>query len=465
MHVAGGYAYVSASDGFLYKIDVSNPASPVIVLSYDTGLTGATDVTLRGDYLYWYRSINWQSFKIFERWFDSGANAGQSLSLSPSGKEVRRVRVTAAYVDSIAWELTADGGAFAMFIPVVQSGACSNPGGGVMKLWRVLDVVLVLFVFVGLSGCGAADDPVDTQALVDAGTGPLGDKIGFPPPPSGETRVIVLGDTQTGMAVTPPPWVIHDELVPRIVAYDPRRVFIAGDVVERGTQGNWNDFCARINANLPSGTTIFPAIGNHDVLDDTNLERYFGKFDYLSNQRYYVARVGGPPTAVFIVLDVSAGTDQPRPAQNWNTQKNWLNGVLDNPAYADLFKFVMFHVPYWTDGERTRNRPDYVKELDDIFFVGGVRRVHAVFQGHTHAYERWNINGIPYFVSGGAGAELHGWVPPAPLPGPPYNSEFHASVYNYLELTITPTLAEVRPISRQAPGVWIPLDQTIVIQK
>ena len=56
-------------------------------------------------------------------------------------------------------------------------------------------------------------------ALVDAR--PLGDEIELPPAPSGgETRVIVLGDTQTGMNVEPPPDSIYGEIVPRIVDYE-----------------------------------------------------------------------------------------------------------------------------------------------------------------------------------------------------------------------------------------------------
>ncbi len=333
-----------------------------------------------------------------------------------------------------------------------------------MKNRRVFDVVFVVFAFVVLSGCGAADDPVDTQALLDAGTRPLGDEIELPPPPSDETRIIVLGDTQTGMNVMPPPRVIYGEIVPRIVNYNPRFVFIAGDLVEAGTQENWDSFCVQIEANLPSSTIIYPVIGNHDVGHDPNLERYFAKFEYLGNQRYYFVLAGRPAKAVFIVLDVSA-VHNPAPAQNWEAQKTWVDSLLDNPGYADLFKFVVFHVPHWTDGARSPDpvtRPNfYVKELDDIFFDAGtgVRRVHAVFQGHTHAYERWNINGIHYFVSGGGGAGLHGLRDPSP------KSQFQASVHNYLKLKITPTFTEVRPWGRDAMGVWGPLDEVIIIPK
>ena len=112
MQVAGDYVYVVTHYGGFYKIDVSNPASPAVGFSHVFLPYAFERVTLSGDHAHLYGRLGHrQVFKIFERWFDPAANTGQSLPISPPGKEVRRVRMTTTQADSVAWQLSANAGA------------------------------------------------------------------------------------------------------------------------------------------------------------------------------------------------------------------------------------------------------------------------------------------------------------------------------------------------------------------
>ena len=66
------------------------------------------------------------------------------------------------------------------------------------------------------------------------------------------------------------------------------------------------------------------------------------------------------------------------------------------------FKFVLLHEPPYSFG-RHKPRAQVVK-LREVFKKA---RVHAVFAGHSHHYEHFNVEGIHYLTVGGAGAPFH----------------------------------------------------------
>ncbi len=143
---------------------------------------------------------------------------------------------------------------------------------------------------------------------------------------------------------------------------------------------------------------ILTTLGNHDVADH-GLETYTRIFGPM----YYSFHVG---PAYFIVLNNSNERDiDPY-------QMEWLKKELKS-AQKYEYRFVFFHVPIFDP--RVEKQPGHsmkdlknAKELLEILKNG---KVTMIFCGHIHGYFRGDWNGVPYIITGGAGAELVGLDP------------------------------------------------------
>jgi hypothetical protein len=111
----------------------------------------------------------------------------------------------------------------------------------------------------------------------------------------------------------------------------------------------------------------------------------------------------------FIVLDPNEGAKHDTfDVSPGSGQYDWFVKDLDSPAArAARHVFVFFHEPPFTttwdekkkyDGEELLRR-HIVPLLEN-------RRVTAVFSGHAHVYERGELNGVAYIVTGGGGGIL-----------------------------------------------------------
>ena len=101
-----------------------------------------------------------------------------------------------------------------------------------------------------------------------------------------------------------------------------------------------------------------------------------------------------------------------------SVQGTWLeeqlrNTVTDAPDIT--FLFCAWHRPTFTWGDGRKTDPkDYLQDVMKRW------KVDAVFNGHDHNYQRFNQEGIPYIVTGGAGAFLTSIDPERALPGDNY---------------------------------------------
>ena len=89
------------------------------------------------------------------------------------------------------------------------------------------------------------------------------------------------------------------------------------------------------------------------------------------------------------------------------TQLQWLAGELRGGAGCEQ-RFVILHVPLYDPrgGKNNHCLPrETAAKLLEIFKTGKVSRV---FAGHIHEYATGDWDGIPFVISGGAGAELAG---------------------------------------------------------
>lgn len=231
---------------------------------------------------------------------------------------------------------------------------------------------------VGLYGCSNPVDPGDGEKR-----------------PAEPLKVCLHGDTHVGYEGTetfPPAEAVHGPILRHLCAYKPNIVFNLGDLIHNVATDQWSRFEA-MTAELRSWARYYPVFGNHDS-GCGGVEGFLACFNGNlpnngGNQLYYWLRHEG---VLFVILDVHNSQ-----TASHTIQREWLRQVLS--AHRDaVFRFVLFHIPPWTTAGR--GPFPYARIFDPVFQEFSV---DIVFNGHVHAYERFEKDGVHYVVSGGAG--------------------------------------------------------------
>ena len=148
---------------------------------------------------------------------------------------------------------------------------------------------------------------------------------------------------------------------------------------------------------------MYVSPGNHDVANSVSRE-FFEKFFLDSGSEFFYSfKFEG---INFIILDAYE-------PGNWGAVKGqellWLESVLAKMKDEEVFIFV--HPPVYsvlnpdciTDGSKhvafsSKKNQGYVRELFKKFNVDGV------FHGHEHLFNKQNIDGTEYIITGCSGA-------------------------------------------------------------
>ena len=183
-----------------------------------------------------------------------------------------------------------------------------------------------------------------------------------------------------------------------------------GDLVFDGEQEKYRVFYNQIkNEKLP----FLVGIGNHDIREEGRAIYYdlFGPF-------YYSFVVGN---SYFIVLDDANMVRIDPPQMVWLKQQ-----LVAAQAYSHVFVFL--HVPLLTPGKKfepanTKLEKKLLRVLEyhpsladkqqvnELLTLFHEYHVTRVFASHIHGYFTGDWKGIPYTITGGAGAELMGTDP------------------------------------------------------
>jgi hypothetical protein len=169
-----------------------------------------------------------------------------------------------------------------------------------------------------------------------------------------------------------------------------------GDLVRKGRVGLFRHFLSQVRENL--AIPFLVAIGNHDLNKDSphtqNYQEIFGP-------TYYSFQVG---QGYFIVLDAvtEAGFDQ--------TERRWLEQELQRGQAAKA-RFVFMHVPVFDPRGGTFHKCLPEKDQQDLLALFRRYKVTHLFASHLHGYFSGVRAGVPYTVTGGAGARLQGTDP------------------------------------------------------
>ena len=221
-------------------------------------------------------------------------------------------------------------------------------------------------------------------------------------------------------------------------------------------------------AGLPG--RVFPAVGNHEVWDDFDVQGLMQAFPYLkqfgvSDKRLiYKFDFNG---ARFIFLwtgkyDYRSPSSWDADRPQYEAQMKELKAWLDEAKAAGTRKvFISFHAPaFCRSGMGPIPEPQnphkviasYAKDLEVV-----------VFNGHVHTTELYEVDGVKYLLLGGGGAEQDPILPgrtaikvPAGYPTDLYwKGQPPKEEYNYLLVDVQPgqktkfTLNRFRPWSAE----------------
>ncbi len=226
-------------------------------------------------------------------------------------------------------------------------------------------------------------------------------------------RFVAYGDTRTNANA-------HAAVIQGIINSAPEIVLHTGDLVENGDDsGQWGRQFFGPAHDLMINTPLLPIIGNHE--GSGNLFRDL--FSLGNNDYWFAFTYGG---VRFIGLNTHNVIYSPG-----STQYTWLEEELQSPECTSAdWQIVYFHHPPYTATSGHSDDMNVQTYLVPLFEQYGV---DMVFNGHSHAYERYFHNGIYYIVTGGGGAPLAGLVTDTKEP----IREFGESVYHHCVIDVS----------------------------
>jgi predicted phosphodiesterase len=275
------------------------------------------------------------------------------------------------------------------------------PGPGTKQKDGGLATTLVFVLAMSMMICGfAAAVPSDPSKKVPV-------FAGFAEIDPRKTSFILVGDTQTTShwefwreKNNPERKLILDEIARRAPAF----VIHLGDLTTRGSsKKHWQEFDDLHRAWREKKTPYFPILGNHDLYgnDEEALGHYFGRFPHLDRRRWYSFKwrnVG------FLMVDsnftaLTEGQHELQVQWYWDELERF-----DREEGIDYI-IVCCHEPPFTN-----SRVVAPNQMSKAYFAdpfGRSRKTCLFFSGHSHTYERLQMEGKFFIVSGGGGGPRH----------------------------------------------------------
>jgi Calcineurin-like phosphoesterase len=205
---------------------------------------------------------------------------------------------------------------------------------------------------------------------------------------SNDFSFAVFGDNKNSHSIFP-------ELLRKVDQdHDIKFALDMGDLVFDGEMEKYRYFINQVRDNIKK--PFLTAIGNHEIG-----ERGRGLYYDLFGPFYYSFQIGG---TYFIVLDDAdeIGLDP------W--QQAWLEKALKK-SQGYTTRFVFMHVPLFDPRGWGYHHGLPETEARSLLKLFKQNNVSHLFASHIHGYYEGQWEGIPYTITGGAGAELAGKDP------------------------------------------------------
>jgi tartrate-resistant acid phosphatase type 5 len=217
-----------------------------------------------------------------------------------------------------------------------------------------------------------------------------------PAPVAGTVRFAVIGDFGADTAA--------EAAVAKLVhSWKPEFVITTGDNnYPLGEASTIDDHIGKYYADFIGGyhgaygpgsknNRFWPSPGNHDWGKNT-LAPYLEYFSLPGNERYYDVDLG-----LVHLYAVDSDPHEPDGTSPASVQGQWLKARL--AASKSCYDLVFFHHPPYSSGAHGSS-----ENMRWPFREWGAE---AVLAGHDHTYERFEVDGIPYFVNGLGGASKY----------------------------------------------------------
>jgi hypothetical protein len=195
-------------------------------------------------------------------------------------------------------------------------------------------------------------------------------------------------------------------LVQRIAEERPDAIQMSGDVPFQGTNpADYEAFRIETKPRRDAHLRVYPALGNHELSGGAGkgLEEWWKAFPELKGMRWYSVALGD--RIALIQLD---STSDLTPGSK---QLTWLHAQLATLPPSVDFVMISLHHPPVADIQTHLHvdhnpRPNEIALRDFLMQTApGLHAAIVVIAGHIHNYERAEVAGITYLVSGGGGAE------------------------------------------------------------
>ncbi len=254
-------------------------------------------------------------------------------------------------------------------------------------------VVCLSLVFV-VSGCASA--PLPPPAVFDAEPNEAADTF------------LVLGDSRHGFPLIE--WGAEPSADERLefarALRDERPAFVVhvGDIARTGAdQGDWLDFDTDFAPLREGGVAFYSVLGNHEYYGDDKLalDNYFARFPKISRRNHYARTFRG---VRLIMLD---SNDDVLGKPRADRELVWLRRRLEEAHADDSIRAVLVfahHPPY---SNRVRPAESEWMRENVLSVATEYPKARALFVGHVHSYEHFNVGGLHTIVTGGAGSPLH----------------------------------------------------------
>lgn len=195
-------------------------------------------------------------------------------------------------------------------------------------------------------------------------------------------------------------------LVNKIAAEHPDALQISGDVPYRGSDpADYDVYRSETAPWRAAHIHVYPALGNHELAGgaEKGLADWYAAFPQLTGHRWYSVALGDRLSLIQLDSLSDLTPDSP--------QISWLRTQLAAlPPTVDFVLINMHHPP--VADVQTHIHTDHNPRPNEIalrdFLTGIAPSFHAqivVIAGHIHNYERAQVGGVTYLVSGGGGAQ------------------------------------------------------------
>lgn len=236
-------------------------------------------------------------------------------------------------------------------------------------------------------------------------------------PRRGNTRFVVIGDYGWAGENEQRVAELVDWLEPDFVLTtgDNNYPFGSADTIDQNIGQYFSELIFPYHGAFASSATenrFFPALGNHDW-ETPGAAAYVAYFTLPGKERYYDVVRGSVH-----VFAIDSDPREPDGVDAASAQAAWLKREL--AASTSPFNVVTMHHPPYSSGPHG--------STPDMEWPYGEWGADLVMAGHDHGYERLEVDGLPYVVSGLGGASIYSFGLPVEGSLVRYNDQFGATV-------------------------------------